>query len=641
MRIVAVELYNWMCFKGKHTIELDEKAYAVLAQRSNDPERSNWSGKTAFFEGMRFGLTGWLNKDRGAGASGWITDGEKEGGIRITLSDGIVIERHRKKTTVLTVTAPGGTQLKGDEAQLAIDQAIGLDGADFPVTCYFQQREMARIILDEPSTRMKYVSAWLRLDPLERAESSVSDEVGKLIGQLDPIKQRMSLLETEIARGAREVDETADVAQAREDAEGRFALMQEEHAKALEAERARDLVERYKNLIEEGKSLKEEIDQVDTRSLETNYSAAEGALKEVEAEIAITSKDMGEKRERAAGEFDGRCPVADFVCPAAALVGAAKEGTRRLFNVAVEASRGARTKLEAAKHAEREARVQLQAQQRKIERLDGIRAQAQKLQPAYRIAKGFAPPPSFEELNIKFQRLRAELQEIVERETKAKMTIDMVKRQTAEHTKLVGMMTELESKLATYREAAAIFGKQGAQRRVAEAALAEIESAANQALAECGIGLEVEVRWARAGGDLAKTCDACGKPFPSSAKVKVCDRCGGVRGPNYVNKLEIVLTDQSGAAEDLAGATIQLAASAWLRADRESQWSTAFIDEPFGQLDAAHRRVFAGHLATLLGSRYGFSQAFVIAHHSSVLDALPGRILIENDGKHSTIKVVC
>jgi len=630
-----------MCFKGKHLIALDEKAYAVIAQRSSDPERSNWSGKTAFFEAMRFCLTGWLNKDRGAGAQGWITDGEKEGGVRITLSDTTVIHRSRKRTTELLVQLPTGEQLKGEEAQLAIDKAIGLDATDFPVTCYFQQRQMARIILDDPSARMKYVSAWIRLEPLERAEASVAEEVGKLIAKLDPIRSRATMLEQEVARVSPSTEEISAIQAERLEAERRFGAMQEEHAKALEAERAQDLVGRYKTLIGEGSGLKLEIDQVDTRALEVAHDVAEAALKLVEAEIAVAAQDVAEKRLRVLGDFDGRCPVADFVCPARAAVDASKDGTKRLFDGAVQVSAAARAKLDAAKGAERAARVTLIAQQKKIEQLDSIRAQAQKLQPAYKVAKGYAPPPSFEELNGKFQAARAELQEVIERETKVKMAIDMIKRQEGEHEKLLALVATIETQLATYREAAAIFGKQGAQRRVAEAALLEIETAANQSLSECGIELQVEVRWARAGSELAKACDACGKPFPTSAKVKACDRCGAARGPNYVNKLEIVLTDQSGAAEDLAGATIQLAASAWLRADRESQWSTAFIDEPFGQLDAANRRVFAGHLATLLGSRYGFSQAFVIAHHSSVLDALPGRILIENDGTHSTIRVVC
>jgi DNA repair exonuclease SbcCD ATPase subunit len=120
----------------------------------------------------------------------------------------------------------------------------------------------------------------------------------------------------------------------------------------------------------------------------------------------------------------------------------------------------------------------------------------------------------------------------------------------------------------------------------------------------------------------------------------VCTRCQAARGPNLINKLDFVLSDRSGAAEDLAGAALQLSASAWLRAEKGSLWETAIIDEAFGQLDGANRRALGRHLAALLAGRYGFSQALVVAHSSDVLEALPGRIEIEGGPRGSSVRVV-
>lgn len=643
MRIASVTLHNWMCFAGQQTINLDNKAYAVIAQRPDDPERSNWSGKTAFLEAMRFALTGWLNKDRGPGAKSWITDGEKEGGVTVVLDDGTTITRHRKRSTTVTLSLPEtkheSIQLKGDEAQAAIDRIIGLDANDFPVTCYFQQRQMARFILDEPSERMAYVSAWLRLEALEESEGEMSSKVSALISEIDPLRLRMSVLETEVQRAAPTAEELTDMSAQRIAIEAELTAVRKKYAQFTESQQAQDTIRRFDALVAEGRTLKAEIDAVDTRALEVAYDAAESVLKAVEAEIAVTAEDMRAKRDRG-HDFDGKCPVIDSPCPARDHVNACSKERTQLFNVAIKTNQVAKAKLEAAQAAERAARQQLQAQQRRIERIDNIRDQAKRLQPAYIELKKLPPPPDREEIEQEAKEVQQRLQSVVEKETAVKMAIDVVKRHVAEHERIEAQLVGLEKQLAVYREAAAIFGKQGAQRRVAETALAEIEQAANESLAECGIDLKVEIQWAREGSQIAKTCDSCGKPFPTSARIKTCDRCGAARGPNYVNKLEVVLSDRSGAAEDLAGATIQLAASNWLRSDRDSQWSTAFIDEPFGQLDASNRRVFAAHLATLLGSRYSFSQSFVIAHHSSVLDALPGRILIENDGKHSKIRVV-
>jgi hypothetical protein len=37
---------------------------------------------------------------------------------------------------------------------------------------------------------------------------------------------------------------------------------------------------------------------------------------------------------------------------------------------------------------------------------------------------------------------------------------------------------------------------------------------------------------------------------------------------------------------------------------------------------------------------YGFRQAFVVAHHGSIMDALPGRIEIVRGAKGSIVRVV-
>jgi len=199
---------------------------------------------------------------------------------------------------------------------------------------------------------------------------------------------------------------------------------------------------------------------------------------------------------------------------------------------------------------------------------------------------------------------------------------------------------DLQVRMGVKREALVVFGKLGAQKRVAESALKSIEDGANAMLRECGIDLSVEVQWSREGGGLARSCDACGHPFGTSAKVKQCERCGADRGPLLVNKLELVLSDRSGAAEDLVGASIQLSASAWLREDRGSAWSVALVDEPYGALDASNRKAFSTHLASMLAGRYGFVQAFVVSHSPDTVTQLPGRIEILNDGGRATVRVV-
>ena len=136
--------------------------------------------------------------------------------------------------------------------------------------------------------------------------------------------------------------------------------------------------------------------------------------------------------------------------------------------------------------------------------------------------------------------------------------------------------------------------------------------------------------------ELRVKCEACGLPFPSGARVKEC-ACGAARGKKVEEGLWIRLSDRSGAAEDLAGFELGVAAGEWLREERGASWGVLLADEPFGQLDAAHRRALAGSIGRLL-SPGGYEQAFVVAHHPGLMDGLPGRVRIVSDGGDSAFE---
>ncbi len=172
--------------------------------------------------------------------------------------------------------------------------------------------------------------------------------------------------------------------------------------------------------------------------------------------------------------------------------------------------------------------------------------------------------------------------------------------------------------------------------------LRTIETAANAMLAGAGVDLSIAIRWGNPSSTtLAPSCDGCGHVY-QGVKQKNCPRCEAVRGPKLDDKLEVELSDRSGAAEDLAGIALQLAASAWLRARRGAAWAMVAIDEPFGALDVSNGRALAVHLAGML-SRGAFRQGFVIAHTPAAMDALPSRLQVTGTGGRegrSTIEVL-
>lgn len=643
MRLRTIELHNWLCYRGKNKLDLEAKAYAVVAKKVGDAERSNWLGKSALLEAVHFAITGKLNADRHMTADGWVSDGETEGSVALTFDDGIRIERARKKSTQFELHTTDGRTLKKVAAQTLFDEMMGLTHADIPATFYFQQRQMARFVLAKPEDRMTLVSAWFRLGPLEAAEEMVRTEAASLSWSIETFRQRLDEARNVEKRETNDVDaltaQIEEVATKLEEAKGRHARLLDLAQKNRAFQNAIETKTNYEALQLAVREQQENLDKIDGTKLVKSYEFVRKEERSAYDQLSSARRDAENKHKLASGQFDGNCPVASMPCPVAKEILSKRAHNEKHAKLAEDNFQKFSPVYQEIRARSLSVEAELQQFKRAEDRLDDAKQHVHRLQPAYEAALKAPPPIDPEEMTQKLTRATSAVADLTSQLDNLRRSLTLVREARAEQLHLATQIEALERKLSTQREATVIFGRQGAQRRVAESALAKIQEGANAMLQECGIGLEVDVLWSREGSGLAKTCDTCGHPFPSSERVKVCERCEADRGPLLVNKLELALSEQSGAAEDLAGAAIQLSASEWLRTSRGSRWSVALIDEPFGQLDAFHRRTFANHLASMLGSRYGFQQALVIAHHSAVLDALPGRIEIVNDGKRSTVRV--
>ena len=658
MRIAKLRIRNIGPYRGEHVLELGPRVYAIVARLKEDARRSNWLGKSTLLKSIVYALEGSKAFPEHRYDEDVISRGESACDSEIVFDEGTRILRTKLKgkRTSLYFFPAGGDPTKPlvqDEAQLAIERFVGLSAEDFRATCYFEQKRLARFITTEPAKRMDMVSAWFRLEPLEKCEAAVhrmaaslEDTNKKLDGHLAALDQRKEDLARSLGWTEKDgLREAIDRAIKNLDAEietrkGIVGALEDKLQKNAEILAARSRVTDYQNVVAEGKKAREEFDKVKLPVLQQKWEEASGTLAQENATLEGLSRDLRQKRQLARGEFDGACPVAGIDCPAKESINAERSRNAKLAAEAEKKHEAQHAKAHEAALGEAEARRQLGLARRLQERLDVLREQAKKLADQARLAKDGPEPADPIALRQELEKERGDMMDAkgkVERLRAWGKELDdaVVTRRTLNEKK-----AEIAGQLGTFREAAVIFGKRGAQRRVAEGALLQIQDDANEMLRESGANLSIEAQWSREGKGLATACEACGNPFPASAKVKHCERCGAPRGPKLENKLDIVLSDWSGAAEDLAGAGIQLAASRWLREERGTSWSTALLDEPFGALDAAHREGFAAHLTAMLSGRYGFEQAFVVAHHASVLDALPGRIEIVSDGKWAVPRVV-
>lgn len=637
---VCIEWQNVACFRGQHRLDLAAKVHAIIARAVDDAGRSNWLGKSTLLTLIPFALFGWHPKRT---IDDWITTGEDELGVKLTLSDGAVIERTKQRGQSIQIrfTAPGGKTLTQKAAQMAIDRHVGLTPADFAATCHFHQKQMAKLVSARAGDRVDIIDGWLQVDiePVQRMHAVALDELAALTQQQAKAEgdaQRITDEATALGEsyGAEDMDAVVAARQADADnAKAKADQLQSQTTQRATWEVQAAQAARFAEVVDEGKKLRADFDAL--------AGAREEALKAVEDDAkARAARDTAQRDLQRAesldcGEFDGQCPVMGAACPVA-------DGVRA-SGPAKGVLKGLRAKLadcqkafQAASDRRREAGERGSQHARIGARLTDLRTEAKRLKPsADTIAKRGAPPPA-DVLKAGLSEARAAETEAVAALREAKADRDWLKDALAQIRKLRAESERLKRDIDLHREAVAILGREGAQQRVAMLALQQIEAGANALLATAGVALSVRFTWAREGKGAAKVCNQCGTPFPSSTRVKDCPRCGTPRGRHMIEKLDIDLTNESGAAEDLAGIAVQLSASNWLRAKRGTPWGCVCIDEPFGALDATNKRALAVHIATMLRDR--FDLALVVAHDRGILDALPAQITIVADATGSRLE---
>jgi len=628
MRIAGIRLTNYERFRGEHEIDLEAGVYGVIARSSANPDRSNWLGKSSLLSAVRFALFGSV---RGDTLDAVISRGESAVGVDLELSDGLFVTRSRDrgKSTQLRVLVPhpdgSERELFQAEAQREIIRRIGLDEDEWLATAWCEQGQAARIVRATPAERTTTINGWLALEPLELAaafarkrHAQLSTDRERLAGELQGIDRTLAEPEPD----PKQVEEI------RKQIEETKVLQDMWHRVIQEMaawEKARDKRVEWEGFSKRLVALSQELAAFPEPSpLEPLETAHARALAAVEAAVRRTQ----EVRSLAKGKFDGICPVTLTACSVADQVRAECMGNRDAIDHADAALNDARQAAQAPREALARARLAHDNRDRLRREIGALEARVM-VEPKdpgdapYDLdPSAHAPPDPSEAIAAlsRIETLRAQRAKLRER-----------------REELVSQMAELDGQIRAQLEAAAVLGRGGAQRRVAENAVTSIQERANARLASVGIDLNVSIEWGRQLRGLADTCERCGVAFPKSTKARECAKCGATRPPKRDDRLYLDLSDRSGAAEDLAGLSIQLAAAAWLQARKQAAWSVVALDEPFGQLDQENRRSFARSVQAIAGA--GFDQAFVVAHSADVLEALPRRIVITGGEHWSTLAV--
>ena len=628
--VTGLRIRNWGRFRGEHELTLGPGMYAVVAHDSADPRRSNWLGKTLLLSSIRWVLTGvpdcWKTLDDA------FPRGADEMSVEVELSDGTFVSKSLKRGksvqtwAVLPVAGGGEREYAQDAAAQAIADRLCLSDDDLIHTMWIGQGEAERLVVAKPAELTSVVSQWLGLGALDEGCERLARQNADLTKQevacrtsLEAAAKRES--ESELLPLLEQAQQRALVA-SRLAADARAAEAKQQNWKELQ--RRHDASQRQ---VDEARSSLERLpvpsreDALKLLQAKSDYDAAAKVKASVEREVFRL-----ERLSR--GEFDGECPVMrapcpakDAVCAAADAIAVALSGAREQLRVEELSLNGAR---------DRVARAQRAADA--VKRFDEDRIRLETMANARVEPSPVGEYPAAVEIPLGLDLLQCtrDVKGLEDRLTRTRA-------QAAEYEQTAGRLKEIVQRVAAVRAAMRIFGRGGAQRKIALDALQWIERRTNRRLAASNIDLSVQLQYGREQQGLAVLCD-CGAPFDRSTRVRTCWRCGATRGPKRDDKLYVFPSHVSGAAKDLTGLTLQISAAEWLRSSRGSDWGVLVLDEPFGKLDEANRRSLAGALWSIVEG--GFQQAFVVAHSQDVLEAMPKRIEIRGDGDWSTVRVV-
>jgi DNA repair exonuclease SbcCD ATPase subunit len=649
LTIARIRLRNFKIFYGETVLDLAPQAYGIFARDASDPDRSNFLGKSTLLHAVDLALTGRLPYDCQRKVD-WISRGEDEGSVEVLFSNGAGVRRELslKGSERITFSHPGRDNAIQEEAEKRVDELLGLSREDAPTWC-FRQGEMSELLKMDPAPRLQLFSDWIRLGRLEECQGLAAAARGEIRKKLDERKRALDQLEFARVENLRAVslapdgpDQVVDLDAIIAEAEAELALLlpkkrAADEAAAVASERAsleRDAAD-YDRTVTEGMSVAQRLREMATADEQANH-LAEGQKEEIEAHAEVSKAADAWQAASAvtAGYFSGTCPVVSSPCPSAAFVKAEALTKKTLVDDAKARLDEWKAVLEGARDRTVLARIKVAERTRAEQQLESLRATARRLKERrdrYESLRALPPVPIAEQSDaITIARAESRLT-LLRRAREANATF------TARCQEVRAEVAALEATAEIPEAAALVFER--ARKQIAEEVLAEVEQNGNDVLATLGIDATVAVRWGREGDGLADACGSCGAAFPASRRVKVCARCGAERGPKVVERLEIVPSRRSGAADDFAGFAVALGASRWLREERGSAWGTTLLDEPVAQVDRAYRRSFASKLPEVLRMS-GFGQALVTAHHPDVLETLPGKILVESQGGRSTARVV-
>lgn len=241
--------------------------------------------------------------------------------------------------------------------------------------------------------------------------------------------------------------------------------------------------------------------------------------------------------------------------------------------------------------------------------------------------KAAAIHKDLEELNVLMAQFNAAQQEVntlrtaervaYQRLVNAKQSLDALEHQRQRHAELESRAKEKRQTEALYKELRVAFGKNGIPAMIIEAAIPELEAAANQLLSRMTQGrmhLSLNTQREKVTGGVAETLD-----------IQIADELGTRSYELY-----------SGGESFRINFAIRVALSQMLARRAGAQLQTLFIDEGFGTQDDEGRDRLVEAITAI---QENFDLILIITHIEELRDSFPVHVVIDKTAQGSRVSV--
>ena len=655
MKIHSVYAENFMLFRKFKKVFYDKEIIGIVAEHKSNSLRSNKGGKSTVPEMILWCLTG---ESRAKRDIELIHHGAEVMKVRTTLVDDdgtkIRITRGRdiKGHGILEVS---GIDRKVD-AQAYIDDLIGYNKKELPLTCFLKQMEIEGFMALGPAAMKQHMMNWLKNTHWNTLENNAKEDLSVKQKKLEKIETQLELLRSQL--------KDSNKTQMRADLDQLECEFKDETKKVSKLEKRLATIKlKRKTFDADVETVETKIDElkVDIEDLEEGQDddvKITKKLKKYAKHKDIDTEKVSDQRaaakakhskleelvESMESDFTGACPILGESCDRIKYDKKSVKKTKGIISVLQEkldifadqlTGQGEWADAEASRKATKKVKAKLDPLRRRLTDLK---------QELKDLIKGAEDYPCTSDLRSKLKKAQEQQSTTSQAVGRANADIDRSKKTRLQIKDLGSKINKLTRGIGDLRYITNMFGKNGIPSLEIENAFDEVEDEMNLILDRWENGLQLEFKPTRETGAWEDYCISCGWQFPKGTRTKTCEECNADRQRKRKDELHLTVIEgdnetdfrmESGGGKTMVALSVRIGMTRLKQRETGSRFRVLFLDEPDASLDPVNKAAFVKLITETLIKDFGFQQVFWISHDRNIQESIPHVLKMTRYKTHS------